>query len=375
VPAPVEVTPAARHVIELVRRRGPVPFSTFVDVALYDPDHGFYTGGGGAGRRRDFITSPEVGPLFGAVMARALDTWWTELGEPDPYVVVEAGAGVGTLAVSVLAAAPRCAPALHYVLVERSAELRARHRTHLALVDPSVALGSGPGDGPLVTSLAELPSGPLTGVVLANELLDNLAVDLLAATPAGWEEVRIGVDADDRLVEVNVPATAADVGRAEQLAPAARPGRRIPVHRQAAAWLGDALGALERGRVVVIDYATPLTADLAARPPADWLRTYRGHERAGGPLDAPGTADITVEVAIDQLVSAVGPVDVDRSQAGFLRAFGIDELVAAGRQEWHARAAVADLDALRARSRVREAEALLDPGGLGSFRVVEWARP
>ena len=76
--------------------------------------------GGRAGRRGDFITSAEVGPLFGAVVARALDAWWDELGSPDPFVVVDAGAGVGTLARAVLAAGPACAAALRYVLVERS---------------------------------------------------------------------------------------------------------------------------------------------------------------------------------------------------------------------------------------------------------------
>ena len=88
---------------------------------LYDPDHGFY----GAGRGRagrvggDFLTSPEVGPLFGAVLARTLDEWWEELGRPRPYVVADAGAGPGTLARAVLAAGPRCGEALDYVAVER----------------------------------------------------------------------------------------------------------------------------------------------------------------------------------------------------------------------------------------------------------------
>ena len=75
---------------------------------LYDPDAGFYGVGGGAGRSRDFLTSPEVGPLFGAVMARAIDSWWDELGRPDPFVVIEGGAGTGALAEAVLGAGPRC---------------------------------------------------------------------------------------------------------------------------------------------------------------------------------------------------------------------------------------------------------------------------
>ncbi|MFM8713464.1 MAG: hypothetical protein ACKOE7_08900, partial [Actinomycetota bacterium] len=93
---------------------GAIRFDEFVAIALYG-EHGFYTRGGGrAGRRGDFLTSPEVGPLFGAVIARALDTWWVELGRPDPYIVVDAGAGPGTLARAVMATQPRCAHALSY---------------------------------------------------------------------------------------------------------------------------------------------------------------------------------------------------------------------------------------------------------------------
>ena len=120
---------------------------------------GFYTTGGGAGRRRDFLTSPEVGPLFGTVVAQALDTWWRELDSPDPFVVVDAGAGPGTLARSVLAAEPACVPAMRYVAVDVSAPARALH--------PEA-----------VESRADLPPGPFVGVVLANELLDNIPFDI-----------------------------------------------------------------------------------------------------------------------------------------------------------------------------------------------------
>ncbi|HEX2575995.1 MAG TPA: SAM-dependent methyltransferase, partial [Aquihabitans sp.] len=107
-------------IVDHIGRVGPIGFDEYVDHALYTPGLGFYTSGRGAGRRRDFLTSPEVGPLFGAVVATALDRWWDELGRPDPYHVVEAGAGPGTLARAVLAAAPRCAGALRLVLVEEA---------------------------------------------------------------------------------------------------------------------------------------------------------------------------------------------------------------------------------------------------------------
>src|SRR3954470_24557624 len=166
-------TPVAARLVERIARHGPLPYEAFVDAALYDPDGGFYASGGAAGRRGDFLTSPEVGPLFGAVVARALDEWWTGAGCPDPYVVVEAGAGSGTLARAVLAAAPGCAVALRYVLVERSASLRARHGEHLSLESPAFAFAPRPSgeheedgevvdppSGPIVVSLGELPRLP-----------------------------------------------------------------------------------------------------------------------------------------------------------------------------------------------------------------------
>ena len=334
-------------------------FDEYLERALYHPERGFYAAGGQAGRRGDFLTSPEVGPLFGAVLARALDTWWHDLGEPDPFTVVEAGAGPGTLARTIQAAAPGCAAALRYVTVERSAAQRALHP-----------------DG--VEARADLPAGPVTGVVLANELLDNVPFRLVEHTADGWAEV---------WVDAAAPATVSDTvaggdAGAEVLVPLDDPppalagldapvGARVPVQERAVAWLAEALALVERGRVVVVDYADT-TASMATRSPREWLRTYRAHGRGGDPLEAPGSQDVTVEVAVDQLAD-VRPPDHDRSQAAFLAAHGIDELVDEGRRLWEERAHLGDLAAIRARSRITEADALTDPAGLGAFRVLEWA--
>ena len=307
-------------------------------MALYHPMLGFYETGGSAGRTGDFLTSPEVGPLFGAVLARALDAWWEELGQPAPFTVVEAGAGRGALAKAVLAAAPACGPALRYVAVERSAALRDQHPAG-------------------VESAAALPEEPFTGVVLANELLDNLPFGLLERQAGGWAEVRVGAD----LAEVLVPVGAGP----EVDAPA---GARIPVQGAARAWVEQARELVHRGRVVAIDYADT-TPSLARRPWTDWVRTYRGHGRGTHPLADLGGQDITCEVAVDQLP----PATANRSQAEFLRAFGVDELAAEARRAWQERAHIGDLQAVTARSRVHEAQALTDESGLGAFRVMEWS--
>ena len=96
-------------------------FAEFMERALYDPEHGFYESGQAGRRGGHFITSPEVGPLFGTVVGRMLDRRWDELGQPDPFTVIDAGAGPGTLARTVAKAEPNCTPALRWINVERSA--------------------------------------------------------------------------------------------------------------------------------------------------------------------------------------------------------------------------------------------------------------
>lgn len=318
-----------------------------MELALYG-DSGFYTTHGAAGRRGDFLTSPEVGPLFGAVLARALDAWWDDLGRPKDFTVVEYGAGPGTLARTIAAAQPRCSGSWRYVAVESSALQRERHPDW-------------------VESVSELPAGRFTGVVLANELLDNLPFELLVFDRE-WREAWVTID-DDRCTEVLRPV-------AQDQLPAfvprsVRHGSRIPLQCDAQSWLGNMLERLERGHIVAIDYCWPLTAMAAAQPWRQWLRTYVGHERGGHYLAQPGRQDITTQVMIDQL-SAVREPDNVRTQRQFLQLWGIDELVDEGKRAWEAAAARPDLAAMRMRSRVSEAEALLDPDGLGGFSVLTW---
>jgi SAM-dependent MidA family methyltransferase len=320
---------------------GAIRFDEFMRIALYG-DHGFYTSGGQAGRRGDFITSPEVGPLFGAVLARWIEAEWHRLGETDGFTVVECGAGPGTLARGILATAPRWRG--RYVAVELSDEQRRQHP-----------------DG--VLSLPALPDGPITGVVIANELLDNLPFRM-AVFDGGWREVGVSLGRDSSVVET----TFAPDPAWHWLPTAAEHGARLPIQETAAVWVSDSCRLLERGTVLAFDYCTKMTAELAQRAWRDWLRTFRGHDRGEHYLRSPGRQDITAQVCVDQLPT---PTTVE-SQAGFLCRWGIDALVDDGRRAWSAAAARPDVAALTMRSRAREAEALMDPQGLGAFCAVSW---
>ncbi len=313
-------------------------FDAFVERSLYGAD-GFYSSGRGAAGRRggDFVTSAETGPLFGAVLANRIDEWWRGAGRPEAPRVVDLGAGPGTLARSL---------ALAEVPVAR----------HWTIESVDRATGAGP------TPPAELLRG---AVVVANELLDNVAFRWVRKVDGGWHEVWL---ADGRPAWDEVDR--ATVARLEAVPSirALEPGAEFP-------WCGGAAdliaGVLAAGPalLIVFDYGAPTTGALARR--GGWLRTYAGHGRGDDPFDRPGHIDITTDVPFDQLPA---PSSL-RAQAQVMRAWGIEDLVAEGRRRWEAAAARPDLTAMRMRSRISEADALLAPDGLGAFWCAEWEHP
>lgn len=326
---------------------GSISYERFMTLALYSK-HGFYTNTGQAGRRGDFITSPEVGPLFGTVLARAIDARWNELGCPKKFTVVDAGAGPGTLARSVNSAQLKCRDALRYVAVEYSVSQRALHPKE-------------------VNSQAEMPTDPFVGLIFANELLDNLAFRLFVFDRI-WKEAFV-VEQNGRFMEVL--RTVSDTP--ECLPPTPQHGARVPVQQQAQQWITSALQSVSHGSVIVFDYC--MTTDVAAsRPWRDWLRTYRQHESGAHYLRQPGEQDITTHVMLDQMRLLNEPTRIS-SQADWLVNHGINELVDEGRFYWEAHASMPNLEAMLMRSRVRESEALCAPDGLGNFTVIEWSTP
>lgn len=309
----------------------PERFDHYMERCLYGPD-GFYATTGTAGRRRgDFLTSPEVGPLFGAVLASALVDGWKQAGRTDPYTVYDVGCGPGTLLKTIAVALRDLpdAPDWRLIGVDR------------------VASGGADVD--------RLPDDLSDAAVVANELLDNLPVRVVERTDDGLSEVHV-VDGSEWLEPSDLEPTG----------PLDLPiGARAPHLEQANAWV-EAVLARRPSQVHLFDYGATSTAELAAR--GGWLRTYRSHERGDDPLVEPGRWDITTDVAFDQLPT---PHRLE-SQARFLERWGLDDLVEDGRRYWAEHAAAPDLRAMRMRSRVVESDALTDPDGLGGWWVASW---
>jgi SAM-dependent MidA family methyltransferase len=324
---------------------GAISFEQYMGLALYG-EGGFYQDGGKAGRRGDFITSPEVGPLFAAVVARYLDNCWNELGCPESFDVVEVGAGPGTLARGIFDAQPQCLSAMKYVAVEISESQRAMHPD-------------------FVESAEEFPDRAIQGVVLANELLDNLPFKLFVFDGT-WKEAFVGFDHSGRFVEV-----LRNVNNIPEVLPASAPlGSRAPIQEAVARWMLDVTRKLSRGKVLVFDYCSESTSEIAVTPWREWLRTYKNHERGEHYLLEPGSQDITSQVMVDQLMVAI-PELVVAKQSDWLDHWGIYDLVSEGAKYWEQHKSSPDVLALKMRSRANEAQALSSLDGLGAFSVLE----
>jgi SAM-dependent MidA family methyltransferase len=359
----VSVGSLADRLAARIAMSGPLPVADYVDAALYDETAGFYTVEGRSGRGGDFLTSPEVGPLFGAVLARAVDEWWHAAGRPARWTVVEHGAGPGTLVRAILAAEPECLQtgALTWVAIDRSPAQLTAHPLHPGVRSTTVDV-----TGPDRETTADL--------VVANELLDNLPFDIVERTDDGWAQVLVDyVDGARFAAVLGAPVPGVfgnDDSPLHRMAAQTPVGTRLPVQTAAREWLAGVHDRAPGARILVFDYAVS-TAELADRE-GGWLRTFRAHDDRSDWLHEPGSCDITVDIDVDQL-QVDHPASTVGTQAAFLRRHGIDELVEEGRAAWRAGAAVGDLAALWARSRIREAEALLDPDAMGGFAALEWS--
>jgi len=348
-----------------IGRNGPVRFDRFQADALYATD-GFYATGGAAGRGGDFLTAVEASIAFAACIAAELDARWHSGGRPDPYIVVEGGAGVGTLCCDVFELSPECADALRWVMVETSGVQR----------DAAMArLG-----GETFADVDELPVAAMADlgqlrlehpahVVLSNELLDNLPVRVVRRGQQ-WEELFVALGDqrgdDQQLQELWLPLGNNAARRAEHYGSSVQDGAEFPLADHAVQWIGRALGLLEpTGLLLAFDYGAS-TVELADRGRQGWMRTYSRHGRGRDPLDDVGNQDITVDVAFDQLP---GNPTFQR-QADWLNARGLEQFRSGLRSTSPDDGASAGQEA---RHHVSAIDALVDDSGMGAFTVATWS--
>jgi len=341
---------------------GPMPFEEYMAACLYDADGGFFTAGPlRSVKEGDFLTSPEVSSWFGRTLARFVEQVSSPVGGRAAegggggFLVVDVGAGSGSLLEP---------------LIE---ELGGGYSFHAVEASPAAreALAEIVGADHVHASIDDLPRR-FIGVVIANELLDNLPVALAVRSGDGWTER--WVDASEKGFEF-IAAEARDDVRSwcNAYAGTVPEGGMVEVQLLAEAWVGSILDRIETGALVVIDYGG-IAEELEPRRTQGTLRTYRRHHLGPDPLLEPGATDVTVDVNFTALIAAAedaGAQVMLHRQDDFLADLGLRDEV---RELHHRELELAKGDDAMARLKVRsertDADALLHPRGLGDFRVM-----
>ncbi len=315
---------------EIARAGGEIAFRRYMELALYAPGLGYYAAAGGAGLAgADFVTAPQVSPLFARCLARQCAEVLDAIGGGD---ILEPGAGTGALAAELLAALEQAGqlPA-RYRIVELSAELQAQQRAAIErrvphLIDRCVWHHEWP--------------QPFDGIVIANEVLDAFPVECFRVTNAGVAQRRTRAD-DSALADAWAPAPdalargvahiEADLGRALPAGYASEWSPQLP------GWFSALATSLRRGAALFIDYGYVRSEYYLPERATGTLVCTRAHRAHDEPYDWPGLTDITAFVdftAVTEAATAAGfDLEGFTPQAHFLFATGLEEIAAAARAE------------------------------------------
>ncbi|HET9694790.1 MAG TPA: SAM-dependent methyltransferase [Steroidobacteraceae bacterium] len=355
-----------QHVRATIEHAGGwIGFAEFMRLALYAPGLGYYSAGarkfGAAG---DFVTAPEVAPVFSRCVAVQCADVLRDLGAHA--IVLELGAGSGAMACDLLAELERRdALPREYWILDVSADLRERQRAALAAAVPHLL--------ERVRWLDGLPAAPFDGVVVANEVLDALAVERFVVRGGEVRALGVGVDPDGRLQLVERPASDAlrqSVRRVEADIGRALPdGYESEINTGLAAWLASVAAPLDRGVLLFVDYGLPRREYYAAERTRGTLLCHFRHRFHEDPLARVGLQDITAWVDFTAVAEAAQATGLEvagyATQAHFLIGCGLEQFVA------H----VAGLDLVERVNLSRQAMVLTLPGEMGErFKAIALAR-
>jgi len=355
-----ETSRALSHRIaaEIAGAGGWISFARYMEMVLHHPGLGYYGGGaqkfGSSDAGGDFVTAPELTPLFGQTLAVQI----AGIMACSAPMLMEVGAGSGRLAADLLAALGAAGRAPErYLILELSGELRARQRDTIAAAVPALV--------DRVQWLDGLPD-TFSGCVVANELLDAMPVHALAWREAGLMERGVAVDGD-RFAWAEQPAPAYLVQAANGL-PVTAP-YESEIGLAAAGWVAEWGRRLERGALLLLDYGLPRHEYYHPGRNGGTLRCHYRHRAHDDLFSWPGLSDITAHVDFTAIAEAGHGAGLDvlgyTSQAGFLINLGLGELLAARRDADEA-------SALRAAGAV---QMLISPNEMGElFKVIALGR-
>jgi SAM-dependent MidA family methyltransferase len=348
-----------------------ITFADFMELVLYHPQQGYYSRPQGViGLAGDFLTSPHLARDFSELIGDQWVEWWHHLGCPQPFQLVEMGAGQGVLAADLLSHLQRyhgeCFAALQYIIVERSEGLIQTQRQRLLPW----------GDRVSWAQLDQLGDNAIVGGFFSNELVDALPVHQVVLTAAGLQEIYVTLTDVDEVREVVGPLSTPRLGDYFALVdidlthPPYPLGYRTEVNLAALDWLQTLAHRLGRGYILTIDYGYPASRYHSPSRSQGTLQCYHQHSHHDDPYRHLGQQDITAHVnftALERQGDRCGLTNLGLTQqALFLMALGLgDRLSALGQS------GASEPDAITALLRHRDyLQQLISPLGLGNFLVL-----
>jgi len=295
---------------EEIRGQGPIPFSRYMQLCLYDPVYGYYSRDVEQfGKAGDFYTSSDVHAVFGRLLARQFDEVWRALGRPPQIEILELGPGRGLFARDVLDWCGKKFPdffaALTYTLHEISPVLCARLqktlREHIEAGKAHVRAGAVACPAECRSAAADLHrtlGSDVPLIVFANEFFDALPVEMLS--PAG--KLHIALE-NNRLHETWLPPLAEELEFLDHYGVHPEAGERIEVPMLAQTWIQQIAALVRQGLLLVIDYGYTRNQQLAGRYRGT-VMAYRHHSASADPYQAPGEQDLTAHVNFTALTAA-----------------------------------------------------------------------
>ena len=344
-----------------IQKTGPIDLAEFMEVALFWPQGGYYSGPGPIGASGDYYTSPLAHPAFGALLAQQLFQMWRLLRCPGTFTVVEAGAGNGLLCRDIIAHSAHLPPdfrrSLRYICLDRrpaaGAERGLAHRDGMPLVARAAASG--------------LPLQPFVGCVLSNELLDSYPVHQVTVRQGSLREVFVGLRGEDLVEVIGEPSTPALAARLGDLGVEIAEGQTAEINLDLDRWAHELESVLDQGFVLTIDYghwAEELYS--AERRYRGTLTTFYRHTQTDAPFRHIGSQDITSHVDFTSVVQAGRRKGLEIlgfcTQGQFLSSLGLNQF----------RKRLSSLglpDSVVQANRAGMLD-LVRPGGLGDFKVL-----
>lgn len=285
-----------RKIEQEIREHGPIPFSRYMEMCLYDPEFGYYSRNAAQfGKAGDFYTSSDVHAVFGRLLARQFDEMWRVMGSPQRILVKEFGPGGGLFAQDVLDWSEKKFPeffqALRYELVERSPALRERISQTLSRRFEAGKTTFAASDENPTENTRDFPA-----IVFSNEFFDAIPVEIVSSRGA----LRIG-SRYGRFVESWASASPEELEFLDRYSVHPEESEQVEIPIQAQREMAE-MCDIERGFAVVIDYGYTREEQLAGRHRGT-VKAIRQHSVSAHPYEAPGEQDITADANFTALAA------------------------------------------------------------------------